>query len=158
LLFSLVFVGGALFFERRAVALLELLARAARTRIVATDARSGDRGTARRLLFLPRGCACRVERRHRIFGLGAGMLRDDVRELLLVGTLGFLLARRDLFLLLGLRFEELYEHVARDLRHHVQEEVEPFFLVLVLRIALSVSAQADAVAQVLHVREVIHPG
>ena len=41
--------------------------------------------------------------------------------------------------------------------HHVDEEVVALLLVLLLRVALAVAAEADAVAQVLHVREVVDP-
>jgi hypothetical protein len=63
-----------------------------------------------------------------------------------------------LFLLAHLHAEELGHDVGGDAGHHVDEDVVALLLVLLLRVLLAVAAQADAVAQVLHVGEVIDPG
>src|SRR5207237_438398 len=53
---------------------------------------------------------------------------------------------------------QLLGYVPARRRHHVHEDVVALFLVLLLRIALPVAAEPDAVAQVLHVRQVLDPG
>ena len=61
-------------------------------------------------------------------------------QLRLVALLGLVLQRLNLLLPLDLDLEESDQHAARNLRHHVQEEVVPLLLVLVLRVHLRVAA------------------
>lgn len=57
----------------------------------------------------------------------------------------------------GLHAEHALQHIGLDALHHGGEHVEPFALVLDQRIFLSVSAQADAVSQMVHAQQVIFP-
>ena len=61
----------------------------------------------------------------------------------------------DVGLLLELHPHQLRDDVRGRRRHHVHEDVEALLLVLLLRIALAVAAETDAVTKVLHVREVL---
>src|SRR5262249_9136037 len=127
------------------VALLVLLAATARAGVVAPDLGLGAPhgrhllrlGGLRRCLLLaallPLG---RVDRHH--------------LPLLQLGQLLFLLP-------LDAHAEQLLPPVAGDVRGHLLEQVEPLLLVLLLGVLLSVAAQADALAQVLHRLEVLDP-
>src|SRR5690606_31124851 len=130
-----------------AMAVLELLAAAARARIVATDLGHGSLGTSLRLL--------------RLF-VGAESTGVRVLELHLLlhalgrGALGRF-HRRDFLFTADTHPRQQRHHVVLDLVQQFAEQVEGFVLVLLLRLLLGIAAQVDALAQVVHARQVLLP-
>src|SRR5690606_30457403 len=142
------------------VALLELLARAAGTQLVASDLGFVSLGWSWHGGGLSSGLE--LSRGHRWNRARRDWCLTDVAchgAVHLGVLLGFRLALQggDLLLPLHLGLEEPLDDLAGDVGHHVQKESVALLLVLVLRVTLTVAAQANAVPQVLHVLEVVDP-
>src|SRR3954469_11306677 len=132
----------------RQVALLVLLAAPARAGIVPSDARAGAGdlpGRRRRGALRIRSVAVRLG------GAGGASLRQRRKRSAPSSLRGPLRLRRGLRGRRGLRLHRLDAHDDRDGRGgdaplHDLEELEPFLLVLDLRILLAIPAQVDALA------------
>src|SRR3989441_1035645 len=156
-----------------AVALLVLLSRAARTRLVAADfcARAhGPRGFSLRrtrlvlqltlLSLLLEFHFTRESRKMRwLAGArgGAGHGGSGARRLMTRRLRPGLSRMRRLLALLNLNVEEVAHRFVVDARHHVLEEHERFLLELHQRVFLRVAAQPDALFQVVQREQVVFP-
>ena len=146
----------------RAVALLELLAAAARAQIVAPDL--GRRALTRARASTPRSADERCATAGAPSPGTAPSSSSPWRAVACCELRGVLSPYPRASMALDLApavctftRKSLVTTLRADRRHHVDEEVVALFLVLLLRVALAVAAQADAVAQVLHVGEVLDP-
>src|SRR5690606_19400616 len=135
-----------------AVALLVLLAGTAGAGLVATDLgfATGDGAQARRL--------------HRHLRLGlfrsadagvCGVLHLQRRVLLRGTLLRFQL--RDFLVAADAHARDQRDHLALDVVEHVREQLEGFALELLLGLLLRVTAQVDALAQVVHAGQMLLP-
>src|SRR5262249_14250446 len=85
------------------------------------------------------------------------VLRDRARELFGVAPEVLLFDRLLVVGALDLLPEDLRHDLGGDARDHVDEERVALLLVLLLRILLAVAAETDAVAQVIHLGQVLDP-
>src|SRR5690606_32845023 len=139
-----------------AVAVLVFLARSARARIVAPDL--GPFAMHRRLARLGLGISCLAEvvlARHEparfgMLELHRARLRGCLQLLLLLERLHFFLAAH------AHPRERLHDLVL-DSVEHALEQLECLALELLLRLLLRITAQVDALAQVVHAREMFLP-
>src|SRR5690606_10322781 len=132
-----------------AMAVLELLAAAARARVVAADLGHGG---------LRAGLGLRLLRLFvRTQATGVGMLELHLLlHALGRGTLGRL-HRRDFLFAADAHPRQQRHDVVLHLVEQLAEQVEGFVLVLLLRLLLGIAAQVDALAQVVHARQVLLP-
>src|SRR5690606_23826630 len=88
---------------------------------------------------------------------GVGRVGPLLLGALLRLRLALLLQALEVFLARSLHAAERVHHRGLDALERDLEEREAFTLVLLLRVALAVASQADAVAEVIHRREVLDP-
>src|SRR5207342_2924050 len=137
--------------------LLEFLARTARARVVAADLRREAAGGREHSLPLHRQRLRLLRFLVDAEAAGVGMLELHAVGLRLHAAALVLFQLLDLVLAADAHARQHRGDVALDLVEQLGEQLEALALVFLLRLLLRVAAQVDALAQVVHARQVLLP-